>query len=72
MDFRLSGLPAGPFLPFFAMTDADLRARGARRHVATADDAPLMPPCRVGLRDAEPGEVSILLHWEHHAAPASP
>jgi hypothetical protein len=23
------------------------------------------------LRDALPGEVSFLLHWEHHAAPAS-
>ena len=31
-----------------------------------------MPPCRVTLRDALPGEVSILLHWEHHAAPTSP
>ena len=72
MDFRISGLPAEPFLPFFAMTDAELLARGARRHVATAADAPLMPPCRVSLRDARPGEVSILLHWEHHASPASP
>ena len=72
MDFRISGLPAEPFLPFFAMTDAELLARGARRHVATVADAPLMPPCRVSLRDARPGEVSILLHWEHHAAPASP
>ena len=43
-----------------------------RRHVATAADAPLMPPCRVSLRDALPGEVSILLHWEHHAARTSP
>jgi hypothetical protein len=51
------------------MTDAELLARGARRHVA---DAPLMPPCRVSLRDALPGEVSILLHLEHHAAPTSP
>ena len=72
MHFRISGLPAEPFLPFFAMTDAELRTRGARRHVATAADAPVMPPCRVSLRDATPGEVSILLHWEHHAAPASP
>ena len=71
MDFRISGLPAEPFLPFFAMTDADLLARGARR-VAAAADAPLMPPCRVTLRDALPGQVSILLHWEHHGAPASP
>lgn len=72
MDFRISGLPAEPFFPFLAMTDAELLARGARRHVATAAEAPLMPPCRVSLRDARPGEVSILLHWEHHAAPASP
>lgn len=72
MAFRISGLPAEPFFPYFAMTDAELLARGARRHVAAATDAPLMPPCRVTLRDAAPGEVSILLHWEHHAAPASP
>lgn len=72
MDFRISGLPAEPFLPFFAMAEAELLARGARRHVAIAADAPLMPPCRVSLRDARPGEVSILLHWQHHAAPASP
>ncbi len=71
MAFRISGLPAEPFFPFFAMTDAELLARGARRHAATAADAPLMPPCRVTLRDAAPGEVSVLLHWEHHASPAS-
>jgi uncharacterized protein DUF1203 len=45
------------------MTDAELLARGARRNVATAADAPLMPPCRVTLRDTLPGAVSILLHW---------
>jgi hypothetical protein len=72
MDFRISGLPAEPFVPLFAMSDPDLLARGARRHVATAADEPLMPPCRVSLRDAVPGEVSILLHWEHHVAPTSP
>ncbi len=72
MDFRISGLHAEPFFPFFAMTDAGLLARGARRHVATAADAPPMPPCRVSLRDARPGEVSILLHWEHHPALGSP
>lgn len=72
MDFRITGLPAAPFLPFYAMTDAELLARGARRVVAAAADAPLMQPCRVSLRDSTPGEVSILLHHEHHAAPASP
>jgi hypothetical protein len=72
MDFRITGLPAAPFLPFYAMTDAELLARGARRVVAAAADAPLMQPCRVSLRDSALGEVSILLHHEHHAAPTSP
>jgi len=72
MDFRISGLPAEPFLPFFGMTDEDLLTHGARRVIATPDMAPLMPPCRVTLRDAEPGEASILLHYPHHVAPASP
>ena len=72
MDFRITGLPAEPFLPFYAMTDADLLAHGARRVVAAATDAPLTQPCRVSLRDSAPGEVSILLHHAHHAAPTSP
>ena len=72
MDFRISGLPAEPFIPLFSMSDAELADHGARRVVARAEDAPLMPPCRVSLRDAEPGEVSILLHFPHHVAPTSP
>jgi len=72
MDFRISGLPAEPFLPFFGMTDDELLAHGARRVIATPDMLPIMPPCRVSLRDAEPGEVSILLHYPHHVSPASP
>lgn len=72
MDFRISGLPAEPFIRFFAMSDDELLARGARRVVATPDFAPSMPPCRVSLRDAEPGEVSILLHHAHLVAPGSP
>jgi hypothetical protein len=72
MDFRISGLPAGPFIPFFAMTDADLLRHGARRVVAKAEDAPLMQPCRVSLRDAEPGEISILLTYPHHTIVTSP
>ena len=73
MDFRITGLPVEPFLPFFAMTDDELLAHGARRVVATPDmPTNLMPPCRVSLRDAEPGEASILLHYPHHVSPASP
>ena len=72
MDFRISGLPVEPFIPFFAMSDAELLAHGACRAVARAEDAPLMHPCRVSLRDSAPGEVSILLHHPHHVAPTSP
>lgn len=72
MDFRISGLPAEQFIPFFAMDDGELLAHGARRVIATPDFAPSMPPCRVSLRDAEPGEASILLHYSHLLAPASP
>jgi Protein of unknown function (DUF1203) len=72
MDFRISGLPAAPFIPLFSMTDAQLRTLGARRVIATADFAPSMPPCRVSLRDAEPGQASILLHYTHLDVPTSP
>ncbi|HVC61061.1 MAG TPA: DUF1203 domain-containing protein [Acetobacteraceae bacterium] len=72
MDFRITGLPAEPFLPFFGMTGDELLAHGARRVVATPDMQPSLPPCRVSLRDAAPGEVSILLHYSHHVSPASP
>lgn len=72
MDFRISGLPAEPFFPFYIMNDAELSSYGARRVVAKPEDAPLMPPCRVSLRDAEPGEVSILLTYPHHRTVTSP
>ena len=43
MDFRISGLPAEPFVPLFAMTDADLLARGARRHATASRPPPTRP-----------------------------
>jgi hypothetical protein len=72
MDFRITGLSAEPFQPFFSMSDEELLTHGARRVIARTEDGPTMPPCRVSLRDAEPGEVSILLHYPHHVSPASP
>ena len=72
MDFRITGLPVEPFTRFFTMTDEELLAHGARRVVGRPEDAPLMQPCRVSLRDAEPGEVSILLNYPHHITPTSP
>jgi hypothetical protein len=72
MDFRISGLRVEPFIPFFARNDAELLALGARHVVARPEDAPLMQPCRVGLRDSTAGGASILLHFPHHVAPTSP
>lgn len=61
--FRISALPLEPFLPFFALTDDELLARGARRCVA---DSKPGYPCRVSLRDAEVGEKVILLAHMYH------
>jgi hypothetical protein len=60
--FRLVGLAAENFEPFFAMSDAELAARGARRVVA---DAPAGFPCRVSLVDADVGDELLLLPHEH-------
>jgi hypothetical protein len=49
----------------FALSDADLAARGIQRMVA--DEKPGLP-CRVTLEDAEPGERLLLLPFEHQPA----
>jgi hypothetical protein len=72
MDFRISGLPVEPFIPFFNMSDEELQTHGASRVIAKPEDAPLMQPCRISLRDSEPGEMSILLNYLHHVTPTSP
>ncbi|MGH8140377.1 MAG: DUF1203 domain-containing protein [Steroidobacteraceae bacterium] len=62
MGFRISGLPLAPFAPLFGLSDAELAAHAAVRHVA--DTSPGFP-CRVSLRDAEAGETLLLLNYEH-------
>lgn len=61
-SFRLVGLAAENFEPFFAMSDDELAALGARRVVA---DAPDDYPCRVSLADAATGDELLLLPFEH-------
>jgi hypothetical protein len=68
MSFQISGLPVAPFAPLFGLSDADLAKHAIVRH--TADKSPGFP-CRVSLRDAEPGETLLLLNYEHLAV-ASP
>ena len=64
-SFRLVGLGADNFEPFFAMSDDELIALGARRVVA--DESPGFP-CRVSLADAEVGDELLLLPFEHLSA----
>ena len=66
MNFCVSALPAPPFRPLYGLSDRELEARGARRVVA--DHAPGFP-CRVSLREAEPGEPVLLVNFEHLAVP---
>lgn len=68
MSFQITGLPRATFSALFALTDAELALRNAVRMVA--DKRPGFP-CRVSLRDAEPGEKVLLLNYEHLAV-ASP
>ena len=63
--FRLVGLAADNFKPFFQMSDDELAALGARRVVA--DESPGFP-CRVSLVDAEVGDELLLLPFEHLSA----
>ena len=62
--FRIHALPAAQFQPLFALSDDELAARDIHRAVA---DGPNAYPCRVSLRDAQPGERLLLLPYEHHA-----
>ena len=68
MSFRISGLPAEEFRHWFALDDAELTRRNARRRVVDAAHA---FPCRVSLTDAEPGQEVLLINYEHQPV-ASP
>ena len=61
-SFRLVGLSAENFEPFFAMSDVELAELGARRVVA---DEAFGFPCRVSLADAGVGDELLLLPFEH-------
>ena len=63
--FQISALRRDSFEHLFALDDAALAARGARRYVA--DRKPGFP-CRVSLEDAEPGERLILVPFRHQPA----
>jgi hypothetical protein len=65
MAFLIHGIDPTPFASWFALSDAELHARGARRRIA--DSTPGFP-CRVSLVDADVGEELLLVPFEHHPA----
>lgn len=63
MTYRISGLDGAAFAGLFALDDAELAARNARRVTVTAKPG---FPCRITLDDAEVGEEVILFHHVSH------
>jgi Protein of unknown function (DUF1203) len=63
--FQISPLPSSKFQHLFGLSDDKLRERGVVP--AVADSKPGFP-CRVSLRDAEPGTRLLLLNYEHQSA----
>ena len=61
MSFRIRGLSAEPFADLFALSDEELKTRGAVRQIADSNY-----PCRVSLTDAQPGDELLLVNYEHH------
>lgn len=66
--FQISALPSERFRHLYGRSADDLDAAGI---VARVADAKPGYPCRVTLRDAEPGERVLLMNYEHQSA-ASP
>ena len=64
MSYVIAGLAPEPFEHLYGLSDEALAAAGAMRMRA---DAKPGFPCRVTLRDVEPGETVLLLNHEHHA-----
>jgi hypothetical protein len=64
-SFRLVGLPYDTFAPLFDLDEQGLAARGMRRVVSDRNPG---YPCRVSLRDSEPGEELLLLPYAHQPA----
>jgi hypothetical protein len=65
MDFRVLPLDPAPFQHLFGRDDAALAAVGIESRIV--DRSPGFP-CRIGLRDPEPGTRMLLLNHEHQPA----
>ncbi len=68
MTFQILALEPAEFSTLFALSDAELTARRARRVTATSNPG---FPCRVSLVDAEVGD-TLILAWHTHQPASSP
>jgi Protein of unknown function (DUF1203) len=62
MTYSIEGLPREQFTPFFIMSDTELAEHNALRVTTTGPGY----PCRISLKDANPGERLILLNYTSH------
>ena len=62
MTFQIHALPPDRFAALFALSDAQLAEKGARRVIADQTGA---FPCRVSLADADVGDELILTNYAH-------
>jgi hypothetical protein len=62
INFRVRGLPAHEFVPWFDKSDAELASANALRLIADSDGY----PCRISLTDAAPGDEVLLMNYAHH------
>ena len=62
MTYRITGLPAGPFIPLYGLSDAELARRGVQGQRVTA--CPGFPD-RITMRDMPVGAYALLLNYEH-------
>ena len=66
MMFQIENLPREAFAHLFDLSDAELADRNALR--VTANEKPGFP-CRISLKDADPGETLILTNHKHLVGP---
>ena len=64
MNFIVTGLSPEPFAPLYGLGNGELSEHRARRVVV---DGPGFPE-RIELRDAQPGEILLLVNYEHQPA----
>ena len=64
MSFQVTGLSPDIFAPLFGLSDDELKLHRAKRVTVRGPGFPE----RIEMRDAEPGEILLLVNYEHQPA----